>query len=696
MAVLEKIRVKFGLAISILIALALLSFIIDPSTLETALNSMSSKYDVGKIEGKAISYTDFQEDVTRYTTINEIMTGTSVQNEQTQKQIRDAAWQELVDRYMFVKNANEAGIYVGADELLALTTGEYASPILSQNPMFCDNSGVFDPQLVRDFASSLADDESGRARIYWNYLQNTILTQQYYSKYGALFTAGAFPNALVVEDAVAAGNATVDVDYVFQPVTFTPDSTISVSSSEIKSYYNAHKNQFKRVASRSAEYVVYEVTPSAKDIADASDEFDEAYKEFAGASNLKTFLLKNSDRQLSEYWYKAGELNTINSDINDFVFGAAKGVSPIAKSGDTFYAAKVTAVANIPDSVYVKHILLQGADAKNTADSLAGVIRKGGKFADLAAVYSLDQNSKDGGVLGNIGWMTQSYMIPGFESVITAELKKPFVLNTRYGTHVVVVEKKTKAIQKKQVAILEKTVVASKETINEIYGKANAFATLAGGSLEGYNKAVDSLGVYSHQMPNVYESTSSYGAVDQAKEVTRWIYDNKAGKASNIITVNNNYFFVVAVKEIRKEGFTPVKEVAENIRYKLYSDKRNAKALEAARAKLAGVETIEAAADALGLQVTTKTAAALGTTTTTLDPVVAGAALGALDGALAGPVASENGIYVIQVRKADKGEFYTAQDAKNYEKQKTQYAAQMLFPVLQENAGVVDNRARFY
>ena len=73
MAVLEKIRVKFGLAISIIIALALLSFIIDPSTLESALNSMSSKYDVGQIAGKSISYSDFQADVDRYTTINELL-----------------------------------------------------------------------------------------------------------------------------------------------------------------------------------------------------------------------------------------------------------------------------------------------------------------------------------------------------------------------------------------------------------------------------------------------------------------------------------------------------------------------------------------------------------------------------------------------------------------------------------------------
>ena len=94
MALLEKIRVKFGLVISIIIALALLSFIIDPSTLEAALNSMSSKYDVGKVAGKKVSYTDFQETVDKYTTINELLQGSSAQNEQIQQQSRNSAWQE--------------------------------------------------------------------------------------------------------------------------------------------------------------------------------------------------------------------------------------------------------------------------------------------------------------------------------------------------------------------------------------------------------------------------------------------------------------------------------------------------------------------------------------------------------------------------------------------------------------------------
>ena len=112
MAVLQKIRVKFGLAISIIIALALLSFIIDPNTLGSALNSMSKKYDVGSIAGKRISYTDFQESIDKFTTIHQVTTGSSSQTEQSQQQIRNAAWQELVDRYMFVENAKKACAWV--------------------------------------------------------------------------------------------------------------------------------------------------------------------------------------------------------------------------------------------------------------------------------------------------------------------------------------------------------------------------------------------------------------------------------------------------------------------------------------------------------------------------------------------------------------------------------------------------------
>ena len=423
----------------------------------------------------------------------------------------------------------------------------------------------------------------------------------------------------------------------------------------------------------------------------------EAYNEFAEASNLKSFLLKNSDRPLSDYWYKDGELSSISSDVNAFAFGKASGVSPIFSEDNSFFAAKVTDTAMLPDSVYVKHILLQGENARNTADSLAGVIRKGGNFASAAAVYSADQGSAADGELGNIGWMTQSYMIPGFESVITAEIGKPYVIDTQYGSHVVLVSKKTRPVLKKKVAILEKTALASKETFNEYYAKANRFATLAGGTYEGYKKAVDSLGVYSHPMNNVREGNARYGTVEQAKEVTRWIYDAKKGKASNIITVNNNFFFVAALKDIHEEGYAPVKEVAPSIRQMLYSKKIGGKKAAEVAEKIAGLTDLQAIAEALGTTVSSHSDLAFSSMGNPgLDPAFIGAVAAAEPEKICGPVAGSIGVYVFKVTGRDTGAFFTEDDAKNYENQKMQYSSQMIIPVMMEEADVVDHRDRFF
>ena len=209
MAVLETIRVKLGILITVLIAVALLSFIIDPSTLQSVSSSMSSKYDVGEIDGKAISYVDFQADVDRFTAINEIVTGSSVQNEQTQLQIRNAAWQALVDKYLFTKNAKKAGLSVGEEEMIAILSGELDSPVFSQNPVFCDENGKFSKEILLDFVNYLNSDETGRLKIYWDYLQESAKTQQFYAKYMSLFTKSNFTNSLMLTEKIADNNNTI-------------------------------------------------------------------------------------------------------------------------------------------------------------------------------------------------------------------------------------------------------------------------------------------------------------------------------------------------------------------------------------------------------------------------------------------------------------------------------------------------------
>ena len=699
MAVLEKIRVKFGVLISVIIALALLSFIIDPTTLTSALQSMSSKYDVGSIAGKSISYSDFQEDVERLTAINELVTGSSVRGEQQQEQIRNSAWQALIDKYLFVKNAKAAGFAVGDAEMVSLTTGSNPSPLIAQNYSFLDENGNFNGQAVVDFVKNIDSDATGSLRNYWNYLQNSIYTQQFYSKYGSAFGFSSFENPLMVRKAIEENNVSSSVNFVMVPVGFQNDSSVVVSSDDIKKYYNSHKDFFKQKASRDIEYVVFEVVPSDADIVATNDAVSAVYDEFATTTNAKAFLLKNSDAPLSEYWYKAGELNTTSAQINDFVFGDSKeAVSPVIREGNTFYAARVLDTRMISDSVYVKHILLTDADAANVADSLVNVLKgKGTSFSNLAAQYSADQSSAADGELGNIGWMTQTYMIPGFESVITADANTPFVLKTQYGTHVVVVSQKTKPVLKKQVAILEKETLASKETYNDFYAKANKFATLAAGSIDNYNAAVDSMGVYSHTFNTVLESTSSYGAVDNAKEITRWVFEAKKGKVSNIITVNNNFFFVAAVKDVHKEGYATVKEAAASIQPVLYMEKAGEKLQKDVEAKISGLTSLDAIAEALGTTVSTESNVTFSSLTSqALDPAFVGAVAAAPQGKICGPVLGTVGVYVFEVTGRDTGAFYTEDDAKNLRTQKTQYNSQMLTSVMANDADVKDNRARFF
>lgn len=694
MAILQKTREKAGMAVSIIIALALLSFIIDPQTLETAFNAMSSRNDVGVINGKTISYLDFQQDVDKFTTINEMVTGSSAQSEQQQEQVRNAAWQSLLDRYLFVKNAKAAGIRVGEEEMKDLLAGDMISPVISQNPAFMDENGNFSKDALQNLINNISQDQTGRLKEYWNYIQNTVYTQQFYAKYGSLFTNSNFQNPLMLRRAIAENNNTTNVDFVMVP-NYGMDTTVKVSGDEIRKYYESHKNMFKQNASRDMEYVVFEVKPSEADINATNEAIGKVYDEFSTTDNMKSFLARNSEKGLNEYWYKAGELSTVNSGISEFVDANAQGTSPIVSDNNVFYAARIMATAQIPDSVYVRHILLQGA-TETKADSLLNVLVKGENFSNVAASYSADTRSAADGEQGNVGWMTQTYMIPGFESVLTAQVGKPYIVKTQYGTHIVEVAKRTAPVAKKQVAILEKTALASGETFNSYYAQASKFSKIAAGKYNNYKAAVDSMGLYSHPM-KVTEATSSYGSISQAKEVTRWVFDNKVGKVSEIITVNNNYLFVATVTGIHKEGIAKIDEVKEAIRQQLYAQKASEKAAADIAQKIQGISDLQAIADTLhssvstGVDVRFASLAGQG-----LDPKFIGAASVAPEGNICGPVAGTIGTYIFKVNSRDTGSFYTEDDARNAATQMNNYTTQMILPVMMMESDVRDHRARFY
>ena len=656
MAVLETIRVKFGIVITVLIAVALLSFIIDPSTLQSVTASMSDKYDVGEINGKSISYTDFQEEVDTYTTLTELMTGSSVQNEQQQISIRNTAWQSLVDKYLFIKNAKAAGLAVGDEEMLSIIAGDMESPVITNNPAFFDENGQFSKDMLLQFISSIDSDASGRMKLYWDNLQNTAMTQQFYAKYMSLFSQSNIVNKLQLADQLAGNNNTFNVDFVLVPFGYAQDSTVVVSDSEIKKYYESHKDKlYKQQAGRDLEYVVFEIKPSSADVLAANDALVKVYDEFTTTSNMKSFLLANSDRKFDNSWYKAGELNKVSAKVNDFVFNGNAAVSEVISDGNKFYAVRVLETKNVPGQVYVKY-------AQNEE-----------QLADAQPE-----------------WISQ---IPGFEALMTTPVGTKTTIN---GMLFQVLDTKDVAPRKK-VAVLEKNAVASKETVNSYYSKANTLATMSAGKYESFRAACDSLGHYAHPVSKMAEGTNRLGAVEGTKEIARWAFEAKKGDVSSIFTINNNYFIVAAMTGIYKEGYTALNEVSSSIRNILYREKYAQKKAAEIKAEIEGLSDLEAVAEKLGVNVSSKEGVAFSSFSSQgLDPKFIGAAYASEDNVVCGPVAGNNGVYVYKVTGRETQDFYTEESAKQHSAQKSQYSSQMVVPVMMDDVDVKDNRARFY
>ena len=654
MAVLETIRVKFGILITVLIAVALLSFIIDPGTLQSVSSSLSSKYDVGEIDGKSISYNDFQAEVEKITTISE-MNGNPVQGDEALAMVRQQAWKQFIDEYLFIPAAEAAGFNVGDEEMYHMLTGQVFSNVLMQ--IF---QGNLNKEVLVQIESDVAADETGRMKMFWDNILSAVKTDQFYTKYQSLLAKSSFNNSLAVAEQIKDNNTTFDVDFVMVPFGFAKDTTIVVTDKEIRKYYDDHKENYRQIASRDIEYVVIDVVPSADDVAAANNAIAGAYDEFKTTQNMKSFLLSKSDRPFDNRWYKSGELTSVSKDVNDYVFGKNATVSEIFQNGDTFQAVRVMDTAMVPDSVYVKFIQ---AGVEN-ADSL------------LNAAEPM--------------WITQT---EGFENLMTVKPGEQVSL----GGMIFKVLDRTAPVAKKRIAVLEKTAQPSDATRSAAYSKANSLASKAGGKYDGFKKAVEEDGLYAHPFNKMPESANKLGSVNHTKEVTRWAFDAKEGEVSNIISIDNKYYVVAALKGIHKEGYTPVEEVSSRIQPILYQEKLAAKKTAEVAEQIAGLAELATIAEVLGTSVSSKDDVTFASFTSTgLDNKFIGAASVAEVGALNGPLQGNNGVYVYVVTDRNEGTFFTEEDARNREMQMSYAAVRMLLPVMMEDAQVKDNTARFY
>ena len=685
MAVLEKIRVKFGILITVLVALALLSFIIDPQTLRSAADRFSSDNKVGSMNGKSITYREFYEELNNYTEIAKLM-GQNPSSEAEQAQLRDAAWQSIFDNEVFIPKATSAGLTVGSDEMLDLTQGTNISPVLLQQGVFSDANGNFSREALVNFVQSIDADETGNAARFWSFLEESVYRNQLYSKYGSLIQNSDFQTELEKNRMIAESNVTADVDFVFTPMPFGVDSTISVTSDEIRRFYNEHKEQFKQPANRDIEYVMWEVVPSAQDYADTREEFDALYADFAKAENLKAFVTLNSDSKWNPYFFSEDQLS-VTPEFQETAFHQPVGtVSPVVEEDRAYAAMRVAAVRNMSDSANVYYKVYPLSEESDADAFVAAQLKK----------PEADQFSK-------LGWVTQDILMANgltdFDPVFDAAQKVIKVKSVNnQAVFVLYVPEKTKPMKKVQIATLYKNVLPSDDTYRDFQMKAVEFADACDGKLENFQKIAQEQNLPVVPLNNMTQATRRIGPAENAREVVYWVFDKKTkeGDVSDLKTVDNKYYFVTAVTKARKEGYADLKEVAPDIRTVLMGRKVLDKQLADVSNEIAGLTTLDQVADKLGTTVSHYPGLSFGSTQYAQnDPAFVGAASVADEGTLQ-TVKGNIGVYVFEVTNRSAGNFFSEADAATQQARKASYHTSILQDVIANEAEIKDNRARFF
>ena len=683
MAVLEKIRVKFGVLITILVALALLSFILDPSTLRNFVQMASNDNKVGEMAGKSITYKDFYEEYDHFSKLAE-MTGQRVNDEEAQKGLRDAAWQEMFDENVFLPRAAKAGLFVSNQEMYDLTQGSSISPVLAQQGMFADQNGNFNRAALAQFVQNIDADETGNTGAYWNFLESTVYKSQLYNKYASLLQASCLQTNAEKELAMKLNNVTSDVDFVMLPVGFETDTTIAVSKEEINAYFNARKDMMTQPANRDIRYVMLEVEPSKEDYDETRVKFNELYDEFTTAENLKNFVALNSDAKLDTYYYKESQLN--NNPEFKAIFNSNDATSAMHEEENSFQAARVLDRRQMADSAHIYYAMFP-LDQEASADSLVNVLRRNGLTSEMT----------------ELGWFTQEVAaasgLTDFVPVLwSADKAMKVKMNTAQAWFVLYTVERTRPSTKVQFATLVKNVLPSESTYRDYLMRATEISDKTGGDARKLAEVAEEEKLTVVPVTHLTEDTRRVGACENARELVRWVFDKKTkrGSVSDVIIVDNKYYFVAAVDRIRKEGKMDVRDIASDIRGILATEKKLEAMKADAASKIQGCKTMEEVAEALGTTVSHNDGVSFGSQFQQLDNKFVGAIANAEEGKICGPVAGDIGVYVFQVSKKNEGSFFTEADAKSAVAQKGSYAANILQSVLVDEADVKDYRARFF
>ncbi len=697
MATLEKIRSKGGVLVAVMIGFALFAFIMTDLLSSGTSIFQRSQMEVAEIDGHSVSIQEFQSKVSEmeeYTRLNS--NETSLDAEMVNR-LREQAWDQMINEVLMSEKYEELGIEVTSAELLDMVTGTNIHPTIRQlfsNPQ----TGAFDKEQVINFLRSKQYDPT--ANFYWSFIEQQIISERLFSKYSNLLQKGFYVTTQWAESETEARSANVDFDFLVQRLTSIPDDEVTVRTPEIENYYKNNQDEFKQEASRDIEYITFDVEPTEEDRRLTEERILEMKDDFSAPNiNVEQFVRVNSDIPLNLKYQKAEGLD---NEIRDFVTSASEGdvYGPYLED-DIYMLTRLVDVAQIPDSVKARHILLRPSEqnpneANELADSLINLLNTGADFTQLARQHSEDQGSAING--GELGWFGEGQMVKPFNDAVFFGEKGDIVkVESQFGIHIIEIQDKGAPTTKYQTATLGREITYSSKTYQNVYSEATRFAAL-NNSQEEFNEAIAENNITKKYGRNLSKNERKVGSLESPRDLVKWAFNAETGELSPIFEFGDQ-FVIAVLTSVTEEGTMPLDAVRNRIERQLMNDKKKEQLLEQLRQEKESGKSLQQIAESLDAEIQSATEIsfdAFQVSGAGVEPSLVALAVYSPLNQLSEPVAGNNGVYLVQVTNKNEVETKMTEvrgQLKNNLNSKIDY---QLLETIRNNAEIIDNRSSFY
>lgn len=667
MATLGKIR-KHGVLLIVIVGLAMLAFIVgDFLSSSTSYFNRKREY-VGEIEGQKIHYTDYDAAKDQLTEVYKIETGRTDLDEDAYAQIRNQVWQMMLSDNTLKAQAKKIGMKVTAEELQDLCYGNNIHQIIRTRRVFFDENGQFNPSYLVQFLASLNQEAETpeqqanlqQAKSYWMYWENAVRITRLQEKYTSLLQHCVVANSLDAKYAFADAQTSADIEYVMQPYYAVSDSTVKVSTSDIKALYKKHLQMFKQQPNRDLVYVSFPVVPSEEDFQTAEAELKALQTEFFETEDLLTVVNTNSD-----ITYDARDLNV--EDVLPMY-------QEFAKNGKTGDVAELT------------------FDEATNTYAMARLVKAGYALPDSVKLTAVA--AEEGQENQELGWYAVKALTKDMaEKVFACKKGEQFTMAQGMGEQTFIVDDFSKATPKVKIAILARTVTASSKTYAQIFNSAKQFI-VENPTEEKFAEAAQEAGKLLMPANNVTKNADKIAQLKQSRPIVRWAFEAKEGAVSDVFECGQE-FIVAAVAAVREGEYAPMSDVQNELRFEAMNDKK----AEVIMAQLKDVKSLEEAAKILSTEVQLAEGVSMAGFRfgAAAEPAVIGTAMKLNAGEVSAPIKGLTGVYVVKggEKQTTDAEFDAQSQIAQLNMRSSYSLPYQALQLIEEKADVTDNRANF-